>query len=770
MPGKQSFVAGRNTKVADRLTVAATYLRAGRNREAEAACNDVLLFEPENADALQMLCALSLQAGEIAQALDYALRAAAVVPRSARVQLLLGRIHRARDDSSAAIEAFERATRLDARSVEAWISLGVALRSLDPTRALDCHERARRLDPRNALACVNAANVQIDLGQTDQAESSLRRAIALGPSWSQPYFHLGKLLHNVGRTDEAAAELRKALEADPYFAEAALHLGSIERSAGRLQSALVLFLRAASAAPRHAKAHLMVATAYRDLDNYERALAAYRQCIEIDPDAALAWNDLSVLYQLDGRLDEALIHARRAIEIDPNYPEARASLAGALAVGGDSEEAGRVYESMRIDGEIPPVIATNYLNNLNYVDTVQPSTLVSRHRTIVSRAFGLGLEVAAHSNIPDPERPLRIGYVSADFRRHSVAYFIEPVIASHDRSQFHVTCYYNRIVVDEVSERIRRSADSWVPCERWSDEDLVQRIRRDDIDVLVDLSGHTEGNRLAVFARKPSPLQLTWLGYPTTSGLPTMDYRITDAIVDPPGSDAWSTETLLRMPHSYYCYRPFERAPDITLSPSGSGRPITFGSFNSLAKVGTATLDLWAAVLGAVPGSLLVVKAKGLTDDGVRSRLLEKLRGRGIDAGRVTVRGWEKQHGAQLSVYAEVDIALDTFPYNGGTTTCETLWMGVPVVTLAGSTHASRMGASLLGAAGLPEWVAVSPEEYVRIAVGLARDRKRLADLRQGMRDRLRRSPLMDEVRFTRNLESMYREIWRKWCLELRQA
>jgi predicted O-linked N-acetylglucosamine transferase (SPINDLY family) len=303
-----------------------------------------------------------------------------------------------------------------------------------------------------------------------------------------------------------------------------------------------------------------------------------------------------------------------------------------------------------------------------------------------------------------------------------------------------------------------------VQCHALSDAQLAQRIRDDGIDILVDLAGHTAGNRLLMFARKPAPVQVTYLGYPTTSGLSAMDYRLSDWEVDPPGYEGLNSERLVRMARSYYCYRPYEGAPEVSALPARQAGHITFGSFNNLAKVSPQLLRLWARVLEAVPGSRLLLKARSLGDAGVRASLLERMQRLGIGAERVQLHGWEAQTGGQLALYAGVDIGLDTYPYNGGTTTCEALWMGVPVVTLAGGTHASRMGASLLKAAGLERLVARSEQSYVELAVELAHDREQLELLRAQMRERLRTSPLLDEEGFTRELEALYRRIWLDRC------
>jgi predicted O-linked N-acetylglucosamine transferase (SPINDLY family) len=342
-------------------------------------------------------------------------------------------------------------------------------------------------------------------------------------------------------------------------------------------------------------------------------------------------------------------------------------------------------------------------------------------------------------------RPLRVGLLSADFKTHSVSYFIEPLLARHDRDRLALVCYSNGSFGDTITLRLRDHATEWVGTATWSDSQLARRIREDAIDILVDLSGHTGGNRLSMLALKPAPVQVTWLGYPTTTGLPTIDYRITDARVDPPGYAACASERPLRLPASYFCYRP-RSEPRIGPLPADAGRPITFGSFNNMPKLGAATIRLWSRVLHALPDATLFVKTKALADASVRDALLASFATEGICAQRLRAIGWLPSGEEHLAAYNEVDIALDTFPYNGATTTCEALWMGVPVVSLAGSTHASRMGLSILTAVGLPELVASSEDGFVALAAALAQERDRLRALRQTLRERMRASPLMDEA------------------------
>jgi protein O-GlcNAc transferase len=372
---------------------------------------------------------------------------------------------------------------------------------------------------------------------------------------------------------------------------------------------------------------------------------------------------------------------------------------------------------------------------------------------------------ASHANDATPERRLRIGYVSAEFRAHPVSQFFEPILACHDREQFETFCYSDVGRPDHVSGRMRSLATVWRETRKLSDEQLAQHIRTDGIDVLVDLSGHMTDHRLLAFARRPAPVQVTYLGYPDTTGLATMDYRITDSHHDPPGlTERYHTEHLIRLDSCCWCYRPDDDAPDVRESPVVASGIVTFGVLNKLVKINSGIIQLWCRILEQTPGSKLMVLVgpRGSSDQ----TLYERFRANGIGTDRLLLveRTGRPQY---LARHHTIDVALDTFPYNGHTTTCDALWMGVPVVTLAGRTHVSRTGVSVLSNVGLRELVAESPEAYVAKAVSLTQDLPRLAWLRRGLRERIRLSPLCEQRGFASRLEAAYRNLWHRWCMSM---
>ena len=461
-----------------------------------------------------------------------------------------------------------------------------------------------------------------------------------------------------------------------------------------------------------------------------------------------------------GELDRAIECYREYVASRPTDLLARIELANALSYAWRCDESLNACADLveLSDGE--PHVFSSLLLYSHYAGEPNERALFEVHRRYGQRVAAVSPPREIETD-PEPHRRLRVGYLSRDFRCHSVADFVEPVIVRHDREHFTVCCYYANTESDDVTARFAHSADEWHEVADEDDDALAQRIRNDRIDILVDLGGHTKLNRLGVFARRAAPLQVSWLGYPDTTGLATMDYRVTDAIADPPGAEARHTERLLRLEPPFVSYAPPRESPALR---SARREGIAFGSFNMIMKVNAPLIALWARILNAVPASRMVMKSALLQHADTARRIAAEFARCGIGAERLELKAWIGSRVEHLAAYHDVDIALDTFPYNGTTTTCEALWMGVPVVTRRGELHMSRVGASLLTAAGLESLVAADADEYVDRAVALARDRERRAALSQSMRERLARSPLLDHAGFTRRLERTFRDIWIEWC------
>lgn len=588
-------------------------------------------------------------------------------------------------------------------------------------------QKAIALNPNLAGFHNNLGNVLSALGRRADAVQCYRRALALRPDDAQTHNNLGSTLYTMARLDDASAAYERALTLRPDYPEALSNYGNVLIDLGRIADAVAANQKALALNPAYPIAHNNLGNGLRRLGQYEDAVQAYIRALELKPLYADALCNLAETLKEQGRVLEALPFYEKAMAVDPR-------------------QAG---------------IHSNLLLALNSVAELSRVAVYAEHKRWGER---FALAPPTHANARDPAKRLRVGYVSPDLRKHSVAYFIEPVIAAHDRAAVEVFAYANVAVPDAVTARIKDSVDGWRDIRGLGDADAAAMIRADGIDVLVDLAGHTMDGQLPLFALKPAPVQVTYLGYPNTTGLAAVDGRLTDSVADPEGeSGRYHTERLIRLANGFLCYQPPADAPAVAPPSVLANGFVTFGSCNNLAKIGPAAIAAWAAILTRVPDARLFLKAKPLADDGTRRRLAQRFTEHGVDAERLVMTGWIVD-GNHLAVYNRVDVGLDTFPYNGTTTTCEALWMGVPVVTVAGDRHAARVGASLLTRVGLDELIADEPEAYVAYAVALANDRARLSALRTSLRATVARSALCDAHRFTRTIEAAYRDLWRAWC------
>lgn len=622
------------------------------------------------------------------------------------------------------------------------------------------------LAPAAPVLHSNLGEAYRKLGRFAEASTALRRAIALKPDFPEAHYNLGCTLTDEGRPNEAITSYRHAIRLKPDFAEAQSNLGNSLRDQGDLDAAIAAYRRAIQLQPDFADAHGNLGNALRDRGDLHAAIAAYRDAIQLKPDFADAHSNLGVALTDLGDLDAAIAACRRALQLQPDSAAAHNNLGVALADAGLLHEAIASYRRALQIRQDFAAAHSNLLYHMHGDPGSDAKAMFSEHcRWAEIHARPLERHVGAHANDRNPERRLRIGYVSPDFRNHSVAFFLEGLLAAHDRSRFDVFCYANLGREDEFTERFRKYARAWRSLARLTDAEAADLIRNDGIDILVDLAGHTAGNRLLVFARKPAPVQVTFLGYCDTTGIDTMDYRLTDNYADPAGTtEHFHTERLVRLPETAWCFRPFEPSPSVAPSPVLSSGRVTFGCFNVRRKITGEALAVWSRLLTEVPGSRLLLKGLGYSESSVQEHIRATLLSAGIASERVELSGRVPTLAEHLAAYGRVDIALDTFPYNGTTTTCEALWMGVPVVTLSGSTHASRVGVSLLSNAGLAELIAANVDDYIRIAAQIASDIGRLTVLRSGLRERMKASPLLDAQRFARAVEQACRQMWRAWC------
>lgn len=605
-------------------------------------------------------------------------------------------------------------------------------------------------------------------GRVAEAADCFARVRAAAP-WGYDGWHLGGIaLLVLGRATEAASLFARALQLKPGATHTALALGVARLAAGDAAGACADFQRLVSKQPALVEGWKQLGFALHAAGKYPDALAAHRRALELDPQAAATWQAGGSTLLAMARDDEARGCFERALALDPSHVRARLGRAMALYKTFHVAEAAAEYETL-VEREPQLFEAwSGRLLALNALSDVTREQIFAEHRT--AGALMGGGELHEFPNTPEPDRRLRVAFLSPDLREHSVAYFLEPLLRHLDPTEFELRLYHDHPIVDATSERLRGLAAVWKNFAGQTDATVEAAIRADAPDLLVELAGHTGGNRLPMLARRVAPVQISYLGYPHTTGVAAMDYRFVDSLTDPEGeADAFATEQLVRFAPTAWTYAPPTHAPEPAPRPVATEGRVTFGSFNSFTKLDDPVLRVWRRVLDAVPGSRLALKSPGLSAPRTVADARTRLHAAGLDDDRVELLAPTADPAAHLAAYGKIDIALDPFPYNGTTTTCEALWMGVPVVSLAGDRHASRVGLSLLTAAGHPEWVATDADAYVRLAGQLAADPARLQAVSAALRGELRASPLLDHAGQAARFGAALRTCWKHFCQTIPQ-
>jgi predicted O-linked N-acetylglucosamine transferase (SPINDLY family) len=630
--------------------------------------------------------------------------------------------------------------------------------------AVDLLRKAISIQPGNERTHTNLGNALAAMGQMDAAIAAQEAALRINPRFPEALQNLGSTFRDLGRNAEALNMYQRALTSRPDYLAAHFGAGTTLLAMGRTDEAIAALRAAVKLHPNDAKAHNSLGTALGLTGRFEEAIEQFRRVLAIDPKHAEALNNLGNVMTSAGKLDEALAALNQAIALKPENPEAYVNLGNLWKETGEPERATAAYQQAITFKPDFPDGQSNFLLSLEYHPGMDAHAIAAHQREWNRRqAKPLSASLPSFANDRSPERRLRIGYVSPDFKQHAITLFLLPLLENHDREAFEIFAYSQVLAPDHLTDRVRAQTHHWRSSVGLSDAQAAAIIRDDRIDILVDLALHTSGNRLLVFARKPAPVQATYLAYAGSSGLSTMDYRLSDPhldpVTDPPGGDqSVYSEKTVRLPATYWCYQPLV---DLPLSPrrAAQGAPITFGCLNNFCKVNAAVLELWARVLHAVPGSRLILHTQ---PGNHRAAVLERFARGGVDPSRINLVGRVSTHD-YFQLYQQIDIALDTNPFGGGTTTCDALWMGVPVITLAGERAVGRGGVSILSNIGLPDLIANSPEHYVVLAATLAGDLARLSELRSSLRGRMRSSPLMDAPRFARDVEAAYRQMWLNW-------
>jgi len=669
------------------------------------------------------------QAGHLQEAECIYRQVLARQPRHAEALGLLGAIAYQTGRNDIAVDLIQQAIALKPGLAEAHNNLGSALKDtgrLD--EAIAAYRQAIALKSDFAEAHSNLGNALANAGRLDEAIVAYRQAITLKPDFAEAYGNLGIAMANAGLGDEAIAAYRQAIVLKPDLASAHINLGNALVNAGRLDEAIAACRQTIALKPDIAEAYFNLGNALANARLADQAIAAYRRAIALKPDLTMAHNNLGSVLKDAGRLDEAIAAYRQALTLNPDDSKAHSNLVYAIQFH-------PAYDA--------PTIAEEHRRwNQRHATPLQPY-------------------LQPHLNDPSPCRRLRVGYISPDFREHVVGRFLLPLLANHDKSQIHVFAYADVLEHDALTRTLGSHVDDWRSIVGLPDDKAAALIRQDGIDILVDLTMHMAHNRMLIFARKPAPVQVTYLAYCSTTGLDTIDYRLSDHYLDPPGAnESVYSEKTLRLPETYWCYQPGRACPEVRQVPALTQGYITFGCLNNFCKVNEPTLATWARILLATPNSRLLLHAG---EGAHRLVVQERLRREGIEPQRVRFSP-SVPSPEYFSLYHNIDLALDPFPYGGGTTTCDSLYMGVPVVSLVGKTGVGRGGLSILSNLGLPELAVRSEDEYVHLATTLATDLTRLCDLRSTLRRRMEQSPLMDAQRFARGIEAAYRDMWRTWC------
>ncbi|HEX3355874.1 MAG TPA: tetratricopeptide repeat protein, partial [Tepidisphaeraceae bacterium] len=780
------------------IEIALEQHRAGQFARAEALYIEILKQDPGNVDAIHLLGVLAHQGHKPEIAVDLISAAIQKKPDMPIFHYNLAEALHALKRKEEALAAYQRAVELAPDYFEAQNNLANLLNELGRyTEAESACRRALEIDPAAAAPLNNLGNALRGLCRREEAAAAFRLAIEKKSEFVEAMSNLAMCLCSMGQFDEGIEQFRKAIQLSPAVSDVHNNLGVALVSQGKNEEAAVCFQTAIDLKPDHAEAHNNLGSALRSLGKTDEALPFFEKALELKADFVEARSNLvaaladvgrkeDALREVDAvlavrpnsakdhfvrgiilrdllRFDEAIESIRESLRLDTNNVAAITSLGYALQERGDIDEAMSALKRS-IELKPDPQTHSNVLMTINYHPGYSPTDLLKAHQGWAELHEKPHIaNWKPHTNDRSPDRKLRIGYVSPDFRGHSVSFFMEPILENHDHEHFEVFGYAHLASPDMNTWRLRASVDQWRETIGMNADKIADLIREDQIDILVELAGHTANNSMAVFVRKPAPVQINMIGFPSTTGLTSIDYRITDDNCDPPGeTDAFNTESLIRMPGVFWCYLPPHGAPEIGALPADNGT-VTFTSVNNFTKVTPDVQRLWAKILAAVPNSKLIMQTTAVASQHTQKFVQTLFAEYGVSPDRLDFR---RPTGMKpyLELLERSDMTLDPFPFNGGTTTCHSLWMGAPVVTLAGDRHASRMSMSMLKAIGLPEFVAHTPDEYVQIAVQFANNLPRLREIRAGMRERMQASPLLDGMTYTRNLEAAYRRVWQTWC------
>ena len=707
----------------DRL---ANLYHSGQMTQVVHTCKELLRTYKQSLVLFNILGAALQAIGHFEEAVNSYNQAIQIYPDFAEAYYNRGVALQALMKLNEAIQSYNKAIQLKPDYVEAYSNLGVALKDLGRlNESAKNYKKAIQLNPYDAAAYSNLGTTLHKLGQLEEAVKNYNKAIQLNPDYVNAYSNLGVSLKELGRLDESIKSYNKAIQLNPDYADTYINLGATLKEIGRVDEAIKSYNKAIQLKPDYAKAYSNRGNALRELGQLDEAIKSCNKAIQLKPDYAEAYLNLGATLKEQGQLDKAIKNYNKAIELKPDYTD----------------------------------VHSNLLMTLNYTTDLDPT-----HAITMARKFGkfvtenAQMHFSNYQGLSAPKK-LRVGFVSGDLCRHPVGHFLESVLSHINPDRIELIAYSNSNIIDDLSKRIKPFFSKWKSIYNQSDEAVANIIHSDKIHILVDLSGHTASNRLPVFGWNPAPIQVSWLGYFATTGLNEMDYLLGDPYVTPPEYDSHFTEKVWRLPKTRWCFTPPNVNINVAELPALNNGYITFGCFNNLTKMNDEVVELWSKVLNSIPNSRLLLKAKQFSDKSAQENVIQRFNIQGVKSERITLEEPEKRE-KYFAAYNQIDIALDPFPFTGGTTSVECLWMGVPVLTLAGDSLVSRQGVGILMNIGLPDWIADNKKEYIAKSILFASDLEKLATLRSGLRRQIITSPLFDAQSFAQDFEKSLWEMW----------
>lgn len=741
--------------------LAAAHRSMGQQEQAAASLGQAVACNPEDAEAHYNLGNVLLRLGRAEQALASFRNVVAINPAHANAHNNMGTALKALGQLAGAAQSYHKALAIDPGLAQAHNNLGNVFKELgEPDQAVECYEKALRINPGSAEIHNNIGIVLNQSGKLDLALESFRQAVAHNAGFAEAHTNIGNVLNDLGRQDDAVASFQQALSINPPNPEAHNNLGTVFQSLGKLDLAVQSYHKAIDVDAGFAKAHFNLGNAHKEMGRIDEAIANYQQAISIDPQFASACNNLGVALKDSGQRGKAIDSFRHTLSIDPHHVEALNNLGLVLRIMGEIDQSIDTYGKLL-------AIKPDYMeahSNLLFVMLHSPGI---SGEDIVEETLRWGKQHGHHGtpapfdNNLDPERKLRVGYVSADFRFHAVSYLLEPLMAEHDRQQIELYCYGEVLKPDHVTQRIKNFADHWRSTVGMGDLELVETIRTDKIDVLIDCTGHTANNRLRALSHKPAPVLVNhFIMHGTPSGIDAFDYVLSDPVLSAPGTDHHFTEQVVRLRHGTFAFRPDPQWPEVAPPRAISESPV-FACVGDPARIGPKTIALWGRLLDSVAGSSIIFKRGTYNDRLTREYWQERFKGLGR---RAVFEDLEGGWGRHMDFYGRVDVVLDTLPTTGNTTCIIPLWMGVPVISMSGGYYCHQNGAAVTSHAGVGELTADNPDDYLHLASELINDRGRLDTLRTTLRDTLRGAPVMDARGRAADMEKAFRDMWRRWC------